>query len=108
MRPNWNLKKQPEIPIECSKGSESMFAGHAARERCTGKNGFRGRQGRVTGNEEPADQVHQPEGRYALMFILRDKAVVTQKTLRCLMPKTLPLFLLIPVISELLQALFAL
>lgn len=89
-------------------GSESMFAGHAARERCTSKNWFGGRQGRVIGNEDPADQVHQPEGCHALMFILRDKAIVTQKNLRFLMPKTLPLFPPIPVISELLRALFAL
>lgn len=50
------------MDVESSQGSESMFKGHRAKERFHGISEFRGRQGWVTGNEGPVDQVYQPKG----------------------------------------------
>lgn len=64
--------------IECSMGSESLFKGHGAKERCIGEYGFLGGQRWVIASEKSADQVPQPEGCYALRCLLQGTTVSTQ------------------------------
>lgn len=74
--------------IECSMGSESLFKGHGAKERCIGEYGFLGGQRWVIASEKSADQVPQPEGCYALRCLLQGTTVSTQSGFRCLLPMT--------------------